>query len=48
MGLNAQHIIYDLITSVSSNGQLNPGYWVDPKTGNAYFMVAQYPAQTLT
>lgn len=47
MGLNAQRIIYDVITGVSSNVQLNPGYWIDPKTGNAYFMVAQYPEQAL-
>jgi multidrug efflux pump subunit AcrB len=47
LGLNAQRIVMDLITSLSSNLTLNPGYWIDPKSNNAYFVVAQYPEQTL-
>ena len=46
-GLTEQHIVKDLVTSLSSNMQLNPGYWVDPKSNNAYFVVTQYPEQTL-
>src|SRR5437899_7757560 len=37
----------DLITGLSSNIALNPGYWIDPKSNNAYFVAAQYPEQTL-
>ncbi len=46
-GLTEQHIVKDVVTSLSSNMQLNPGYWVDPKSNNAYFVVTQYPEQTL-
>ena len=46
-GLTEQHIVKDIVTSLSSNMQLNPGYWVDPKSNNAYFVVTQYPEQAL-
>ncbi|GKS57918.1 RND transporter [Nitrospira sp.] len=46
-GLTEQQVVRDILTSLSSNGQLNPGYWVDPKSSNAYFVVTQYPEQTL-
>ncbi|MBI3603278.1 MAG: efflux RND transporter permease subunit [Nitrospirae bacterium] len=48
LGLNEQKIVTDVITGLSSNVQLNPGYWIDPKSNNAYFVVTQYPEQTLT
>ncbi len=47
VGLNEQRVVTDLITGLSSNIQLNPGYWIDSKSNNAYFVVAQYPEQTL-
>jgi len=47
LGLNAQRIVTDVITGLSSNVQLNPGYWIDPKSNNAYFVVTQYPEQML-
>src|SRR6185295_3449343 len=47
LGLNAKNIVSDLITGLSSNIQFNPGYWIDPRTNNAYFVVAQYPEQAL-
>ena len=47
LGLNEQRVVMDLITGLSSNIALNPGYWIDPKSNNAYFVVAQYPEQTL-
>ncbi|MGH2619136.1 MAG: efflux RND transporter permease subunit, partial [Anaerolineales bacterium] len=47
LGLNEQRVVVDLITGLSSNISLNPGYWIDPKSNNAYFVVAQYPEQTL-
>lgn len=47
LGLNEQQVVMDLITGLSSNMTLNPGYWIDPKSNNAYFVVAQYPEQTL-
>jgi multidrug efflux pump subunit AcrB len=47
LGLTAQRVVMDLITGLSSNITLNPGYWIDPKSNNAYFVVAQYPEQAL-
>ncbi|MEW6543540.1 MAG: efflux RND transporter permease subunit, partial [Nitrospirota bacterium] len=47
LGLSEQRIVMDLVTGLSSNMTLNPGYWIDPKSNNAYFVVAQYPEQTL-
>jgi len=47
LGLNERRVVMDLITGLSSNMALNPGYWIDPKSNNAYFVVAQYPEQTL-
>ncbi len=48
LGLNEQRVVTDLITGLSSNITLNPGYWIDPKSNNAYFVVVQYPEQALT
>ena len=47
VGLNEQQIVTDLITGLASNLTLNPGYWIDPKTNNAYFVVTQFPEQIL-
>ncbi len=47
VGLQEKEIVKDLVTGLSSNITLNPGYWIDPKSNNAYFVVAQYPEQVL-
>jgi multidrug efflux pump subunit AcrB len=47
LGLNEERVVIDLVTGLSSNMALNPGYWIDPNSNNAYFVVAQYPEQTL-
>jgi multidrug efflux pump subunit AcrB len=47
MGLNQRQIVTDITTGLSSNLQLSPGYWIDPKSNNAYFVVAQYPEQSM-
>jgi multidrug efflux pump subunit AcrB len=47
LGLNAQQIVTDLVTGLSSNITLNPGYWIDSRTNNAYFVVTQFPEQIL-
>jgi multidrug efflux pump subunit AcrB len=47
LGLNERQIVIDLATGLSSNLQFNPGYWIDPRSNNAYFVVAQYPEQSL-
>ncbi len=47
VGLNESQIVTDLVTGLSSNVTLNPGYWIDPRTNNAYFVVTQFPEQIL-
>jgi multidrug efflux pump subunit AcrB len=47
VGMNEQQILADVVTGLSSNISGDPGYWIDPKTNNAYFVVAQYPEQDL-
>lgn len=47
LGLNERQVVMDLVTGLSSNLTLNPGYWIDPQSNNAYFVVAQYPEQTV-
>ncbi len=47
VGLNEYQIVTDLVTGLSSNVTLNPGYWIDPRTNNAYFVVTQFPEQIL-
>ncbi len=46
-GLTQHRVIVDVITGISSNLALNPNYWLDPKTANGYFLLAQYPEQSL-
>src|SRR6266581_1372685 len=47
LGLTEQQVLSDVVTALSSNISGDPGYWIDPKTNNAYFVVAQYPEQNL-
>ncbi|WP_447980530.1 efflux RND transporter permease subunit [Candidatus Nitrospira bockiana] len=47
VGLDEKQIVTDLVTGLSSNVTLNPGYWIDPRSNNAYFVVTQFPEQVL-
>jgi multidrug efflux pump subunit AcrB len=47
-GITQDRVIVDVITGISSNLALSPNYWLDPKTANGYFLLAQYPEQSLT
>jgi multidrug efflux pump subunit AcrB len=47
-GIAQDRVIVDVITGISSNIALSPNFWLDPKTGNGYFLLAQYPEQSLT
>ena len=43
LGLSPQEVIDNLITALTSDVMIAPSYWVDPKTGNNYFVSVQYP-----
>lgn len=47
-GIAQDRVIVDVITGISSNIALSPNYWLDPKTANGYYLLAQYPEQSLT
>jgi multidrug efflux pump subunit AcrB len=42
IGLSAQDIVDDVITAMTSDGQIAPTYWIDPKSGNNYMVTVQY------
>jgi len=43
LGLSPREVVDNLITSLTSNAMIAPGYWVDPKSGNNYLVTVQYP-----
>jgi multidrug efflux pump subunit AcrB len=43
LGLNPKEVIDNLITALTSDVMIAPSYWVDPKSGNNYFVTVQYP-----
>jgi HAE1 family hydrophobic/amphiphilic exporter-1 len=43
LGLNPKEVIDNLITALTSDAMIAPSYWVDPKSGNNYFVTVQYP-----
>ncbi len=47
-GITQDRVVVDVITGISSNLALSPNYWLDPKTSNGYYLLAQYPEQSLT
>ena len=42
-GLTPKMIVDSVITAMTSNGQVAPSYWIDPKSGNNYMLTVQYP-----
>jgi multidrug efflux pump subunit AcrB len=47
LGMTQQQVMADVTTALTSNLSLEPSYWIDPKSHNAYFVVAQYAQQDL-
>jgi len=48
LGLSPKEVIDNIITALTSDVMIAPSYWVDPKTGNNYFVTVQYPENQLT
>jgi CzcA family heavy metal efflux pump len=47
LGLNQRDVVTNLITALTSNQMIAPSIWIDPKTGNDYFLTAQYPERDI-
>jgi len=43
LGLSQQEVVDNVITALTSNQMIAPSYWIDPRTGNDYFLTVQYP-----
>jgi len=43
LGLSAKDLVDSLITALTSDAMVAPSYWIDPKSGNPYFLAVQYP-----
>ncbi len=42
LGLSQQDVVHNVITALNSDSMIAPNYWVDPKSGNAYYLTVQY------
>jgi multidrug efflux pump subunit AcrB len=47
LGLSQKDVVSNTITALSSNQMIAPSIWIDPKTGNDYFLTAQYPERAI-
>jgi hydrophobic/amphiphilic exporter-1 (mainly G- bacteria), HAE1 family len=47
LGLDQRDVVTNLITALTSNQMIAPSIWIDPKSGNDYFLTAQYPEQDI-
>ncbi len=47
LGLNEKEVVGNVITALTSDQMIAPSYWVDPKTGNDYFLTVQYPENSV-
>ena len=43
LGLSPKEVVDNLITALTSDAMIAPSYWVDPASGNNYFVSVQYP-----
>jgi HAE1 family hydrophobic/amphiphilic exporter-1 len=43
LGLTSKEVVGNVITALTSDQMIAPSYWVDPRTGNDYFLTVQYP-----
>jgi multidrug efflux pump subunit AcrB len=42
LGLTQRDVVTNVITALTSNQMIAPSIWIDPKSGNDYFLTAQY------
>ena len=47
LGLNQREIVDNVITALTSDQMISPSYWIDPRTGNDYFLTVQYPEKDI-
>ena len=47
LGLDQREVVDNVITALTSNQMIAPSYWIDPRTGNDYFLTVQYPEKDI-
>ena len=47
LGLTEKDVVTNIITALTSNQMIKPSIWIDRKTGNVYFLTAQYREQAI-
>ncbi|MFZ0887830.1 MAG: efflux RND transporter permease subunit, partial [Candidatus Binataceae bacterium] len=47
LGLSQKDVVTNVITALTSNQMIAPSIWIDPETGNDYFLTAQYPESAI-
>jgi multidrug efflux pump subunit AcrB len=43
LGLTEKEVVSNIITALTSNQMIAPSIWIDPKSGNNYFLTVMYP-----
>jgi multidrug efflux pump subunit AcrB len=43
IGLSARDVVMQVVTAVNSSIALTRNFWIDPRSGNQYFIAVQYP-----
>ncbi len=46
VGLSARDVVMQVVTAMNSSLALTRNFWIDPKSGNQYFVTVQYPDDT--
>ena len=47
LGLTEKEVLTNVITSLTSNQMIAPNLWIDPKSGNDYYLTVQYPTSQI-
>ncbi|HEV2424980.1 MAG TPA: efflux RND transporter permease subunit [Terriglobia bacterium] len=47
LGLTQKEVVDNVITALTSDQMIAPSYWIDPHTGNDYFLTVQYPERDI-
>jgi multidrug efflux pump subunit AcrB len=47
LGVNVEDVVKNLVTATNSSINFDPAFWIDPKSGNHYFIGAQYSEEAI-
>jgi len=47
LGLTQQDVVQNIVTALNSSVNFLPGFWIDERNGNHYFLGAQYPEELI-